>query len=118
MIFPGGFGTMDEFFEILRLRRRRSFERFVVVYGSRYWNRLINFQTMVDANDFCEDLELFQSWIRRREGFEVSARWTDQVPLLGPEPKHKGEPGEQVPEIAKTNVKAASLHHRSCPVPR
>ena len=51
VIFPGGFGTLDEFFEILTLAQTQKLAKkiLVVVYGSEYWNRLINFQTMVDA---------------------------------------------------------------------
>ena len=104
VIFPGGFGTMDEFFEILTLAQTQELAKkiLVVVYGSEYWNRLINFQTMVDAGTISpEDLELFKIVDSPEEGFEFLRDGLTKY-HLGPEPKHKGE-GERVPEIAKTN---------------
>jgi len=102
VIFPGGFGTMDEFFEILTLAQTQKLAKkiLVVVYGSEYWNRLINFQTMVDAGTISpEDLELFKIVDSPEEGFEFLRDGLTKH-HLGPEPKHKGE---RVPEIAKTN---------------
>jgi uncharacterized protein (TIGR00730 family) len=104
VIFPGGFGTMDEFFEILTLAQTQKLAKkiLVVVYGSEYWNRLINFQTMVDAGTISpEDLELIKIVDSPEEGFEFLRDGLTKY-HLGPEPKHKGE-GERVPEIAKTN---------------
>src|SRR5215467_6541527 len=51
VIFPGGFGTMDELFEILTLAQTEKLAKkiLVVIYGRQYWDRLINFQTMVEA---------------------------------------------------------------------
>ncbi len=104
VIFPGGFGTMDEFFEILTLAQTQKLAKkiLVVVYGSEYWNKLFNFQTMVDAGTISpEDLELFKIVDSPEEGFEFLRDGLTKY-HLGPEPKHKGE-GERVPEIAKTN---------------
>ncbi len=103
VIFPGGFGTMDEFFEILTLAQTQKLAKkiLVVVYGSEYWNKLINFQTMVDAGTISpEDLELFKIVDSPEEGFEFLRDGLTKYHLA--EPKHKGE-GERVPEIAKTN---------------
>jgi len=102
VIFPGGFGTMDEFFEILTLAQTQKLAKkiLVVVYGSEYWNRLFNFQTMVDAGTIsAEDLELFKIVDSPEEGFEFLREGLTKY-HLGPEPKHKGE---RVPEIPKTN---------------
>jgi uncharacterized protein (TIGR00730 family) len=102
VIFPGGFGTMDEFFEILTLAQTQKLAKkiLVVVYGSEYWNGLFNFQTMVDAGTISpEDLELFKIVDSPEEGFEFLRDGLTKY-HLGPEPKHKGE---QTPEIAKTN---------------
>jgi uncharacterized protein (TIGR00730 family) len=102
VIFPGGFGTFDEFFEILTFAQTQKLAKkiLVVVYGSEYWNRLINFQTMVDAGTISpEDLELFKIVDSPEEGFEFLRDGLTKY-HLGAEPKHKGE---RVPEIAKTN---------------
>jgi uncharacterized protein (TIGR00730 family) len=103
VIFPGGFGTMDELFEILTLAQTQKLAKkiLVVIYGREYWDRLINFQTMVDAATIAEkDLELFKMVDSPEEGFEFLRDGLTKY-HLGPErPKHVGE---VVPEIAKTN---------------
>ena len=51
VIFPGGFGTLDELFEILTLAQTEKLAKkiLVVIYGTDYWRRIINFDAMVDA---------------------------------------------------------------------
>ncbi|HUK48437.1 MAG TPA: TIGR00730 family Rossman fold protein [Terriglobales bacterium] len=103
VIFPGGFGTMDELFEILTLAQTQKLAKkiLVVIYGREYWDRLINFQTMVDAAAIsAKDLELFKIVDNPEEGFEFLRDGLTKY-HLGPErPRHVAE---VVPEIAKTN---------------
>jgi uncharacterized protein (TIGR00730 family) len=49
VVFPGGFGTLDELTEILTLMQTGKIERRipVVLYGSSYWNEVINFEALV-----------------------------------------------------------------------
>lgn len=49
VVFPGGFGTLDELTEILTLTQTRKIERPIpiVLYGSSYWNEVINFEALV-----------------------------------------------------------------------
>jgi uncharacterized protein (TIGR00730 family) len=48
VVFPGGFGTLDEFFEILTLAQTRKLERPIpiVLYGPDYWNEIVNFEAL------------------------------------------------------------------------
>ncbi|MDQ6652082.1 MAG: TIGR00730 family Rossman fold protein [Acidobacteriota bacterium] len=62
VVFPGGFGTMDELWEMLTLAQTGKLERkiFILLYGSTYWNELINFKAMVRHGVISqEDLNLF-----------------------------------------------------------
>jgi uncharacterized protein (TIGR00730 family) len=102
VIFPGGFGTMDELFEILTLAQTQKLAKkiIVVIYGSEYWKRVINFQAMADAGTIASaDVELFKMADSPEEGFEYLREGLTKY-HLGPPPKHLGE---HVPEIAKTN---------------
>ncbi len=63
VVFPGGFGTLDELMEILTLMQTRKLGRNipVVLFGSSYWNEIINFDALVRHGMIDrEDLSLFQ----------------------------------------------------------
>jgi uncharacterized protein (TIGR00730 family) len=63
VVFPGGFGTLDELAEILTLQQTGKLDRRipVVLYGSRYWNEIINFDALVRHGMIDRgDLELFR----------------------------------------------------------
>ena len=65
VLFPGGYGTLDELTETLVLIQTRKVRRFpVIMYGSEYWNGLVNWlkNTVYEQNHFIspEDLELFE----------------------------------------------------------
>jgi uncharacterized protein (TIGR00730 family) len=60
-IFPGGFGTMDELFEILTLRQTSKAPPIpIVLFDRAYWRRMINFEALVDEGMAARaDLALF-----------------------------------------------------------
>jgi len=63
VVFPGGFGTMDELMELLTLLQTDKIKKkvAVVIYGSEYWHRVINFDEMVNHGVISlEDLKLFK----------------------------------------------------------
>jgi uncharacterized protein (TIGR00730 family) len=62
VVFPGGFGTMDELFELLTLRQTGKMTKPmpVVLYDSKFWNKTINFQNFVDTRLIsAHDLNMF-----------------------------------------------------------
>jgi uncharacterized protein (TIGR00730 family) len=60
--FPGGFGTLDELFEVITLVQTRKARQVpIVLFGSDYWKRLINFDVLIDEGVIAPaDLDLFQ----------------------------------------------------------
>jgi hypothetical protein len=60
--FPGGFGTLDELFETLTLIQTRKVKPIpVLLFGQEFWERIINFDALVDEGTISEeDLDLFQ----------------------------------------------------------
>ncbi len=64
VIFPGGFGTLDEFFESITLIQTRRMGKFpVVLYGSKFWKGLIDWlkdSVLKEGNIDSEDLDIFQ----------------------------------------------------------
>jgi uncharacterized protein (TIGR00730 family) len=62
VVFPGGFGTLDELFELLTLRQTGKAPAIpIVLFDGPYWRSVINFQTLIE-NGMIEagDLDLFQ----------------------------------------------------------
>ncbi len=63
VVFPGGFGTLDELFEILTLIQTQKLEKNMVIllYGTSYWKEIINFDALVKYGMIAPfDMELFQ----------------------------------------------------------
>ncbi len=104
VIFPGGFGTIDELFEILTLAQTDKLAKkiLVVIYGSEYWHRIMNFQAFVDAGTVApEDLNLFKFVDSPEDAFTFLRDGLTEYHLGGAQPKKEKEQ-EVLPEIAKT----------------
>jgi uncharacterized protein (TIGR00730 family) len=62
VVFPGGFGTLDELFEILTLLQTGKVRHVpIVLFDKSYWTRLMNFEVMIDEGVIDrDDLKLFR----------------------------------------------------------
>ncbi len=95
VVFPGGFGTLDELMEILTLAQTQKLNRRipVLLYGTSYWREVINFDALVRHGMIsAQDLELF-----RFVDDPVMALELLQTSLLEVDDGH-------VPSIAKSRV--------------
>lgn len=80
VVFPGGFGTFDELFELLTLRQTMKVKKplCLIIYGKDYWDNVVNFDKMVEWGVISpDDLKLFhvvdeveEAFITLRHHFE------------------------------------------------
>jgi uncharacterized protein (TIGR00730 family) len=74
IVFPGGFGTLDEMFELLTLAQTKKLAKkiTVVIYGSAYWKNVINLKLLAEKGAIAmSDLELFQFADTPEEAFAL-----------------------------------------------
>ena len=74
VVFPGGFGTLDEMFELLTLAQTKKLAKkiTVVIYGSAYWKNVINLELLAEKGAIATaDLELFQFADTPEEAFAL-----------------------------------------------
>jgi uncharacterized protein (TIGR00730 family) len=74
IIFPGGFGTIDELMELLTLVQTRKVTKPmpILIYGENFWKKVINFEYLADAGMISEeDLNLFVFVNTPQEAFEI-----------------------------------------------
>lgn len=73
VVFPGGFGTFDEMFELLTLVQTHKMSKHITIlaFGREYWSRIINFQALVDAGTIsAADLDLIHWTDDPEEAFQ------------------------------------------------
>jgi uncharacterized protein (TIGR00730 family) len=77
VVFPGGFGTLDELFDTLCLRQTRRMQQIpVILYGRNYWDSVINFRQLADegvVDD--EDLKLIDYAETPQEAWDIIAKF-------------------------------------------
>lgn len=104
VVFPGGFGTMDELFEILTLMQTQKIESKVilVLYGSEFWRKVINFEALVEFGTISRgDLHLFQEADDPRSALRIlqdglTKYYLEEAPVT--------EPEAETPTLAKSRV--------------
>ena len=100
VIFPGGFGTLDEMFEILTLSQTQKLSKQlgVFIYGREYWEEIINLQPMAEWGAIKpQDLDLLK-WVNTpEEAFEQLRAHLMAFHLVPETPQEDKAPG-----IAKT----------------
>ena len=78
IVFPGGFGTMDEMFEFLTLTQTHKLGHaaIILLYGSDFWKRVINFDLLVESGTIAaEDMKLIRFVDTPEEAFGV-LKWS------------------------------------------
>jgi uncharacterized protein (TIGR00730 family) len=98
VVFPGGFGTLDELMEILTLVQTQKLMKKMVVllYGSAYWNEILNFEALVRHGMIAEsDLQLFSF----ADDVDTAFRLLETGLT-----KYYIEPDKETPAIAKSRV--------------
>ena len=74
VVFPGGFGTLDEMFELLTLDQTHKLSKpiTIVIYGSSYWKNVINLDLLAEKGAIAvKDLDLFKFADTPEEAFAI-----------------------------------------------
>lgn len=86
VVFPGGFGTMDELFEILTLVQTRKIAKkiTIILYGTPFWKEVVNFDALVKYGTISpEDMNLFHFADTPESALEILQRTlTEQIGTL------------------------------------
>ena len=77
VVFPGGFGTLDELFEVLTLvQTGKTKPAPIILFGTRFWNRLIDFELLIEEGTISpKDLELFHRTDDPQDAWETIRRF-------------------------------------------
>ena len=105
VVFPGGFGTLDELTEVLTLAQTKKLESKIVIvlYGRQFWNEILNFEALIRYGVIsAADLELFKFADTPDEALailqeDLKASYLEDETKLAP-------PSEETPEIAHSRT--------------
>jgi len=89
VLFPGGFGTLDELFEILTLvQTQKTRKRMpIVLFGPEYWDEVIDFDALVKYGTISQsDLDLFHRTASVDEAYEIITKGLTENALGSPGP--------------------------------
>ena len=101
VVFPGGFGTLDEMFEILTLTQTHKLAKkiTVIIYGSEYWKKVFNLDVLVDTGAISPaDIDLFQFADTPEQAFELLRKGLTENYLVDEVAEGKLSESEEIPE--------------------
>jgi len=87
IVWPGGFGTLDELMELLTLIQTRKIKKRlpIVLYGKEFWEKIINWNYLVDIGTISkEDLKLFHISDDIQDTYTYITRFLEEQQLKGP----------------------------------
>ena len=111
VVFPGGFGTMDELMEILTLAQTQKLAKKIVIvlYGSQFWKEIINFDALVQHGMISpEDLDLFQYADDPESAFRILTDGLIQSPHHAGNARDSGH--REIPRSADARRRALAGH--------
>lgn len=83
VVFPGGFGTLDETFESLTLIQTKRMRPIpVIMFGREFWQKIINWEALADAGTISrEDLDLFEFVETAEEAAAILDEWESKCEM-------------------------------------
>jgi len=87
VVWPGGFGTLDEVMELLTLIQTEKIKKKlpIVLYGSDFWNNVVNWDYLVDCGTISEsDLDLFHISDDIDDSYDYITKYIEAYKLTGP----------------------------------
>jgi uncharacterized protein (TIGR00730 family) len=106
VVFPGGFGTLDELMEMLTLTQTRKLAKKIVIvlYGTEYWKQVVDFEALARFGSIAkEDLDLFQYADDPETAMAILKEGLTKYYLVPKEPLPEQE--QETPAIAKSVVR-------------
>ncbi|MAE27503.1 MAG: LOG family protein [Planctomycetota bacterium] len=88
VVMPGGFGTIDEFMEVVTLVQTLKIKKRlpIVLFGTEYWNQILRFQPLIDYGTISpEDVDLFFRTDSVEEAFDFITKELTEHALAEPE---------------------------------
>jgi len=117
VIFPGGFGTLDELFEILTLVQTQKLAKkvLVLIYGGKdYWQKILNIDALIEFGAVSpEDRELYRFVDSPEEAFDTLVNGLTKYHLQRPSPQAEARAEQEGPEIAVTQPRPADYGARN-----
>ena len=87
VVWPGGFGTLDEVMELLTLIQTKKIKKRlpIVLFGSEFWNSVVNWNYLVECGTISEDdLDLFYISDNVEDAYNYIIKYIEEYKLKGP----------------------------------